>query len=72
MDPFASATEMLRALRKREVGALELLDAHLARVERLNGKLNAIIWTDLERARETARALDARPPRASSRCAACP
>ena len=62
MDPFASATEMLRALRKREVGALELLEAHLARVERWNGKLNAIIWTDLERARETARALDARPP----------
>ena len=61
MDPFASATEMLRALRKREIGALELLDAHLARVERWNGKLNAIIWTDLERARDTARALDAKP-----------
>ena len=62
MDPFPSATEMLRALRSREVAALELLDAHLARVERWNGKLNAIIWSDLERARETARALDARPP----------
>lgn len=58
MDPFASATEMPRALRRREVGALELLEAQLARVERCNGTLNAIVWTDLERARDTARALD--------------
>jgi amidase len=61
MDPFASATELLRALRRREIGALELLDAQLARVERFNGKLNAIIWSDPERARETARALDGGP-----------
>lgn len=58
MDPFASATEMLRALRRREVGALELLEAQLARIERCNGTLNAIVCTDLERARDTARALD--------------
>jgi amidase len=63
MDLFASATELLRALRRREVGALELLDAQLARVKRWNERLNAIIWTDVERARETARALDARRPR---------
>ncbi len=61
MDPFASATEMLRALRRRKVGALELLDAHLARIERFNGKLNAIIWSDFERARDEARAIDAAP-----------
>jgi len=61
MDPFASASETLRALRRREVGALELLEAQLARVEQWNGKLNAIVWMDLERARDAARALDARP-----------
>ena len=61
MDPFATATAMLRALRRRELGALELLEAQLARVERWNGKLNAIVWTDLERARDAARALDERP-----------
>jgi len=61
MDPFASATEMLRALRRREVGALELLEAHLARFERINPKLNAIVWTDFERARDAARALDSLP-----------
>ena len=61
MDPFASATDMLRALQQRKVGALELLEAHLARVERFNGKLNAIIWSDVERARAAARALDAAP-----------
>jgi amidase len=58
LDPFASATEMLRALERREVGALELLDAHAARIERFNGRLNAIVWSDLERGRDTARALD--------------
>ncbi len=62
MDPFASATALLRALATREVGALELFDAQLARVERFNGKLNAIIWTDVERARDAARALDTAPP----------
>jgi amidase len=61
MDPFASASETLRALRRREVGALELLEAQLARVEQWNGKLNAIVWMDLERARDAARVLDARP-----------
>jgi amidase len=61
MDPFASASETLRALRRCEVGALELLEAQLARVEQWNGKLNAIVWMDLERARDAARALDARP-----------
>jgi amidase len=63
MDLFAPATELLRALRRRDVGVLELLDAQLARVERRNGGLNAIVWIDAERARDAARALDARPPR---------
>jgi amidase len=63
MDPFASASEQARALRRREVGALELLDAQLARVGRWNVELNAIVWTDAERARDAARALDARKPR---------
>lgn len=66
MDLFASATAMLRALRRREVGALELLEAQLARVEQWNGKLNAIVWSDVERARAAARALDARPPSAAA------
>ncbi len=42
-DPFASATEMLRALRAGAVSAVELLEAHLQRVERINPRLNAIV-----------------------------
>jgi amidase len=61
MDPFAPATVLARALRRREIGALELFETQLARIERWNGKLNAIIWSDFERAREEARAFDAAP-----------
>jgi amidase len=72
MDPFASATETVRALRKREVGALELLEEKLARIERFNGKLNAIVWSDFERAREEARAFDAAPEGRRGRLAGLP
>ncbi|MEN8159865.1 MAG: amidase [Myxococcota bacterium] len=72
MDPFASATETVRALRGREIGALELLEAQLARIERFNGKLNAIIWSDFERAREEARAFDAAQGRGGGRLAGLP
>ncbi len=46
-------------IRSREIGCLELLDHHLRRVERFNPALNAIIWMDVEAARERARAADA-------------
>src|SRR5581483_2169572 len=39
LSPFASATEMLVALRRREVSAVELLDLHLRRIERYNPAL---------------------------------
>ncbi len=61
MDPFASATAQLEALRSGEVSARELLEAQLARVEKFNGGLNAIVWMDLDRARAAARAIDGRP-----------
>ncbi len=53
------ATDLLRALRERKVGCLELLDHHLARVERLNGPLNAVVALDADGARERARQADA-------------
>ncbi len=61
MDPFASATAQLEALRSGDVSARELLDAQLARVEKLNGELNAIVWMDLDQARRAARAIDGGP-----------
>jgi amidase len=59
VSPFATATEMLGALRRREVSAVELLGLHLARIERFNPALNAIVIPDFENARRTAAAADA-------------
>jgi amidase len=50
---------MLRALRQREVSAVELLELHLRRIERYNPTLNAIVTPDYERARVAAQAADA-------------
>lgn len=56
---FQSATELTRRLRRRELSALELLQHHLQRVERLNPALNAIVVLDAERALQRAREADA-------------
>src|SRR5215472_15668226 len=55
---FASAKRLARLIRRKKIGAIELLDHYLARVERHNPKLNAIIATDLPAARQRARAAD--------------
>jgi amidase len=40
---FASAGELARLIRTRQVSAREVMTAHLARIERLNPRLNAIV-----------------------------
>src|SRR5918992_4305889 len=55
---YSPAVELTAKLRAREIGCLELLDHHLARVERFNSKLNAIVVLDPERARARARVAD--------------
>ncbi|HVC82389.1 MAG TPA: amidase [Chloroflexota bacterium] len=59
LDPFAGAAVMLRALRDKQVSAVELLDAHLRRIEHLNPALNAIVTLDIETARARAAETDA-------------
>jgi len=56
-----STTELLALLRERKLGAVELLDRLLARVERLNPGLNAVVARDVEGARRAARAADDTP-----------
>jgi amidase len=56
---FRSATALAAALRRREIGCRELLDHYVARVERLNPALNAIVTLDLEAARARADEADA-------------
>jgi amidase len=59
-DPaFASATELSQEIHDRRIGCVELLDFYLARAERHNPALNAIVVWQVEQARERARAADA-------------
>jgi amidase len=55
---FWSATKLIRALRAKKIGALELLEHYAARIEKHNGTLNALCVLDLEAARKRARAFD--------------
>src|SRR6516162_5756958 len=56
---FKSAVEIARLIRERKVRAIEALEHFLARVEKYNPKLNAVIWLDVGRALERAKAADA-------------
>ena len=53
------ATELAQRLRRRELSALELLQHHLRRVERLNPALNAVVVFDTDVALQRARDADA-------------
>jgi amidase len=55
---YRTAREMIADLAAKKVSARELLDAHVARKDALHQKLNAIVATDLERARRDADAVD--------------
>ncbi len=56
---FASATRLAAEIRDRKLGCVELFDFFLARAERHNPALNAIVAWQVDRARERARAADA-------------
>jgi amidase len=55
---YRDATELARLVRSRAISATELLEAHLARIERVNPTLNAIVTCVPELAREAARRVD--------------
>jgi amidase len=56
---FESAVEIARLIRERRMSAIDVLEHFLARVEKYNPTINAIIWMDAEKARRRARAADA-------------
>src|SRR5688500_8230122 len=64
MNPFendlarASATDLVAAVRSRTVSALELTDAAISRIEKLDRAINAVVVRDVERARDQARQVD--------------
>ncbi len=66
IDIFSTARTMAAAVHSREISARELLDLHLARIEAVNPRVNAIVSLDLERAREQAAAADEATARGES------
>lgn len=56
---FRPATELVAALRSRQVSAVELAEQAIAAIKAGDGKLNAIPVRDFERARQAAKAADA-------------
>lgn len=57
---FLPATELARLIRARELSAFELMAAHLARIDRVNPAVNAIVTLLPERAMAGAKAADER------------
>jgi amidase len=59
MDPtFLSATQLADLVRSRKIGAVELLDHYIARIEKHDSRINAVVVRDFDRARSAARVLD--------------
>jgi amidase len=56
---FLTATELVRLLRAKELSALEVVEAHLAQIEGVNPRVNAIVTLTAEQAVDRARAADA-------------
>src|SRR5213593_9358 len=56
---FSTAVELARRIRARDVSDTEVVQAHLAQIERVNPKVNAIVTLTAERALAEARTKDA-------------
>ncbi|MGH7073333.1 MAG: amidase family protein, partial [Stellaceae bacterium] len=59
-SPFRSALTMADQLDRGDVSAVELVDAAIARIERLDGPINAVVVRDFDQARDAAKAADRR------------
>src|ERR1700688_1562178 len=55
---FAGITEVVNKIRTKEISPREIIDAHLARIEKLQPKLNAFVHVDAEGARRRALAAE--------------
>jgi amidase len=60
LGPSSSALELADGLRRREISAVELLDACLTAVDERNPELNAVIWRNDDDARAAAEEADRR------------
>jgi amidase len=55
---FATAQELAISIRRGQLSATEVLEAHLTQIARYNHQLNAIVTLDEERARVRAKEAD--------------
>lgn len=58
IDIYSSATDMLAALRNKDISSVELTEMHISRIEDKDGEINAIPVTTFDRAREAAEVAD--------------
>lgn len=55
---FTSASELAQQIRNKTISPVELVNAHLQRIDELNPKINAFVRVDAERALDQARAAE--------------
>ncbi len=55
---FLSAVSMAEQIRQKELSPVELVEAHLQRIEQLNPQLNAFVHVDAAGARRQAQAAE--------------
>ncbi|HLW99434.1 MAG TPA: amidase [Candidatus Acidoferrales bacterium] len=55
---FLPASEMAARIRRKEISIVELAEAHLSRIDRVNPRINAIVSLDPERIRREARSAE--------------
>jgi len=56
---YMPATALAKAIRTKEVSSVEVIEAHLRRIEAVNAELNAVVQLTADTARAEARAADA-------------
>lgn len=56
---YADASTLAKDIRDKRIGCRQILDLYLARLDRINPELNAVVVLDIPRARERADAADA-------------
>ncbi|MFG2072752.1 amidase [Nonomuraea maritima] len=64
---YLTATELARLIRTRQLSAVEVLQAHLDRIEQVNPRVNAVVTLAAERALDAAKAADAARPEEADR-----
>jgi Asp-tRNA(Asn)/Glu-tRNA(Gln) amidotransferase A subunit family amidase len=66
MSPFSSIAELAAGIRARKISPVEIIDAHLRRIESFQPRLNAFVHLDADRALAQARSAEAAVVRGNS------